>query len=52
MLLIAETGDYFVFVFSASHAQIYDKKGLCGGSPQQFKDFIEEKTGKKVTYIK
>ena len=52
MLLIAETKDYFVFVFSQNHAQIYDKSGLTGGTAEEFKEFIVRKTGKSVVEVK
>lgn len=49
--LLAETSNYFVFIFSASHAQLYDKRCLQGGSADEFRKFIEEKTGKTVESI-
>lgn len=52
MLLIAETADYFVFVFSQNHAQIYDKAGMSGGTVEEFREFIERKTGKSVVSVK
>lgn len=52
MQLIAETRDYFVFVFSQSHAQVYDKAHLSGGTAEEFREFIARKTGKSVEYIK
>ena len=50
--MIAETERYFVFVFSASHAQIYDKTGLSGGTVHDFRAFITQVTGKAVCPIK
>jgi len=50
--LLAETERYFVFVFSASHAQIYDKNNLSGGTDDAFREFITEKTGKEILYVK
>lgn len=49
--MIAETGDYFVFVFDESHAQVYDKHTLSGGTVDEFIGFITEKTGKEVVRI-
>ncbi len=49
--IIAETADFFVFIFSASHAQLYDKKHLQGGTADDFRNFIEEKTGKQVQSV-
>ena len=49
---IAETNDYFVFIFDQSHAQIYDKKGITSGTIDEFRKFISEKTKKEVQKIK
>lgn len=51
ILMIAETTDFFVFIFSASHAQLYDKKHLQGGTVDDFRHFIEAATGKHVQTI-
>ncbi len=50
--MIAETDLYFVFVFSASHAQVYDKNSLSGGTVNEFREFITQKTGKEICHIK
>lgn len=50
--MIAETDRYFVFVFSASHAQVYDKSNLSGGSVSEFREFIIERTGKTVVPVR
>ena len=50
--LIAETPGYFVFVFSSSHAQIYDKNNLSGGSADEFRKFICEVTNKEIITVK
>jgi len=47
-MMIAESGNYFVFIFSNSHAQLYDKRAISGGTVEEFRAFIEEKTGKKL----
>ena len=52
ILAIAETKRYFIFVLSKNHAQAVDKEGMQGGSAEEFRAFITEKTGKPVTYIK
>ncbi len=52
ILLLAETKDYFIFVFSRSHAQVYDKNNLSGGTSDEFREFICERTGKAMTSIK
>lgn len=52
IVMIAETADFFVFIFSTSHAQLYDKRKLQGGTPDDFRDFIEAATGKQVQPIR
>ena len=52
VLILAETKDYFIFVFSSSHAQVYDKNNLSGGTVDEFRKFICERTGKAMTTIK
>lgn len=51
IILLAETADYFVFVFSQSHAQIYDKKSIEGGTIEEFREFIKGVTGKEIYSI-
>lgn len=48
---IAEDQDYFIFLFSESHTQAYDKRKMNGGTEGDFRAFIEEKTGIKVQRI-
>lgn len=48
---IAETDEYFVFIFNQNHAQIYDKKGLKEGTIEGFRDFITQKTEKEIQKI-
>ena len=52
IIMIAETADFFVFIFSANHAQLYDKRHLQGGTVDEFRRFIEMATGKTVQRIK
>ena len=52
IMIIAETADFFVFIFSKSHAQLYDKSSLKGGSADDFRKFIETVTGKQIQPIK
>ena len=52
ILAIAETKRYFILALSKNHAQAVDKEGIQGGSAEEFRAFITEKTGKPVTYIK
>ena len=49
--MIAESADFFVFIFSTNHAQLYDKRNLQGGTPEEFRRFIEAATGKQVQPI-
>lgn len=51
ILAVAETPAYFVFLFSKNHAQVYDKRTVSGGTAEEFRGFIEEKTGKAVQRI-
>lgn len=51
ILRFAETNDYFVFIFSKSHAQVYAKNGLTGVSSEEFAAFISQKTGKPVESV-
>ncbi len=50
--IIAETADFIVFILSANHAQLYDKRSLQGGSAEDFRSFIEKITGKTVQTVK
>lgn len=49
--VIAESDDYFVFIFTPNHAQLYDKNGVLEGSADDFRKFIAEKTGKEIQKI-
>jgi len=51
IMLLAESADYFVFIFSQSHAQIYSKKTITGGTVEEFREFIENITGKKFQSV-
>lgn len=48
---LAETKDFYVFIFGKSHAQSYAKVGLTGGSAEEFKAFIEERCNMKMKSI-
>ena len=48
VLLVAETSNYFVFLYSKNHGQIYTKASMTGGTLDEFRTFIEEKVGKKI----
>lgn len=49
--LVAETDGFFVFVFDASHAQLYDKAHLEGGTVEEFRRFLQSVTGKPVESV-
>ena len=49
---MAETKDYFVFLFSKNHAQVYDKRTLTGGTADEFRAFMQEKTEKAIEIVK
>ena len=49
---VSATGRYFVFALSSHHTQAYDKRTIRGGSVEDFRAFIAEKTGKLVENIK
>lgn len=49
---IAETKDYFVFLFGKNHAQVYDKNSLQGGSIEEFRTFLMKKTEKEIWSVK
>ena len=48
---LAETDDYFVFLFGQNHAQIYGKKSISGGSIEEFRKMICDVTGKEIEKI-
>ena len=52
IVAVAETARYFVFALSSHHTQAYDKRTIRGGSVEDFRAFIDEKTGKLVENIK
>ena len=50
--IIGETKDSFVFMLSKRHTQEFPKAGIASGTPDEFRDFIEERTGLPVRYVK
>ena len=48
---IAESENFFVFALNGTYAQLYDKRTLRGGTAEDFRRFISEKTGKTVCRI-
>lgn len=51
IMMIAETDNFFVFIYNQSHAQLYDKQHLQGGVVEDFRRFIETATGKQIQKI-
>ena len=49
---LAKTGDYYVFAFGQSHAQVYDRRSISGGTTEEFEKFIEGKTEKRFQMIR
>lgn len=48
---IGEDQDYFALVLDKNHGQIYAKDGFTWGSPDEFREFIQRKTGKKIQKV-
>ena len=46
--LVGETADSFVFLIGKRHAQQFPKAGLTGGTAEEFRAFLTEKTGLPV----
>lgn len=51
IIALAETADYFVFIFSNSHAQVYDKSSITGGTIEDFRNFIQSVTGLSLQQV-
>lgn len=51
IIMLAETADYFVFVFSQSHAQVYNKHSITGGTLEEFREFIKGVTEREIQVI-
>ena len=49
---IGEDKDYFAFVLDKNHGQIYAKEGFEWGSPDEFREFIQRRTGLKIRKVK
>lgn len=52
IMIIAETAGFFVFIFGANHAQLYDKQNLQGGTVDDFRHFIEAAAGKQIELVR
>lgn len=49
---IGESGEYFAFVLDKNHGQIYRKDGFVWGTPEEFRDFIQKKTGLRIQKVR
>ena len=49
---LAESQDYIIFLMKKRYAQPLDKRTLTGGTVEEFKRFLEEKTGKDFRRMK
>ena len=49
---LAESQDYIIFLMKKRYAQPLDKRTLTGGTVEEFKRFLEEKTGKTFRRVK
>ena len=46
--ILVETKHFFLIVFNERYAQIFDKYTLSGGTEEEFRVFIQGKTGKTI----
>lgn len=51
ILALAETGEYLVLVMGKNHALAMEKATLEGGSPPEFRRFLEERSGQSIQNI-
>ena len=49
---LAESQDYIIFLMKKRYAQPLDKRTLSGGTVEELKRFLEEKTGKTFRRVK
>ena len=49
--IVAETGNYLVFILNKNHAQVYDKRTVSGGTEIEFREFLMEVTGKSIASV-
>ena len=49
---LAESQDYIIFLMKKRYAQPLDKRTLTGGTVEELKRFLEEKTGKDFRRVK
>ena len=49
---LAESQDYIILLMKTRYAQPLDKRTLIGGTVEEFKRFLEEKTGKTFRRVR
>ena len=49
---LAESQEYIILLMKKRYAQPLDKRTLTGGTVEEFKRFLEEKTGKELRRVK
>ena len=49
---LAESRDYMILLMRRRYAQPLDKSTLTGGTAEELRGFLEEKTGKKFQRVK
>ena len=49
---LAESQDYIILLMKKRYVQPLDKRTLTGGTVEEFKRFLEEKTGKTFRRVK
>ena len=51
VLALAETGEYIILALGRRQGQICEKAGLQGGTLEEFRTFLVEKTQKEIVYV-
>ena len=49
---VGESEEYFVFVLDKTHGQIYAKEGFSWGTPEEFRELVQRRTGLKIQRVK
>lgn len=49
---LAESQDHMVLLMKTRYAQPLDKRAITGGTAEEFRSFLEEKTGKKFRRVR
>ena len=52
ILAIAELPRFMVLALSNNQAQAFDKERMSGGTLEEFRAFLTEKTGKSISFVK